>query len=118
MSLIEFLIFYLFLTGAEVYTIASYQSGIAIAVPDKIRVILLIFSFKWPKISVLAVIYQVCTYSLLLCLGICYLVPQDFFINALQDVERIFTIAVRTQVTALFLVAMAEEGIYYLKTRQ
>lgn len=118
MSIAEFLISYLFLTCAEAHTIASYRSCISVAVPSKVRIALLIFSFKWSKISILAVIYQVCTYITLLFLAFCYLVTQDFLISTFPNVEQAFTFAVRIQLTVFFLVAMVEEGIYYLKTRR
>lgn len=115
MSGIEFTFFYLFLTSAEASTIASNPSGLSIAVPDKVRAALLIFSFKWPKISVLAVLYQICTFALY---GFFLLSRLDgvriVLINSVPDIELVYTWIVRIQVTVLFLIAMAEEGLYYL----
>lgn len=113
---IIFSVSYLLFACAEAYRIASYESGIAIRISDKARVALLIFSFKWPKISVLAVVYQICTYILY---GFFLLSRldgmQSFLAKVIPDINQIYTWAIYSQMIGLFLIAMIEEGVYYLR---
>lgn len=111
-----FVVSYPVWTCASAYRIASYESGIAVRVSDKARAALLIFSFKWPKISVMAVIYQIFTCVLL---GF-YLVSrldwaQSFLEENVPNINQVYTWALLVQVVGIFLVALAEEGIYYLR---
>ena len=112
---IMFSVCYLFFACAEAYRIASYESGIAVRVSDKARAALLIFSFKWPQISVLAVVYQVCTYILY---GFFLLSRLDsvqaFLARSVPNINQIYTWAVYCQLVGLFLIALIEEGVYYL----
>ena len=113
-----FLAFYLLWTCMSAYRIASYESGLAIKVPDSVRVALLIFYFKRSKISVLAVVYQIYTYFML---GLFLLSRfgwmQSFLIQNFPNANQVYTWALEIQIFGLFLVAMGEEGIYYLRTR-
>lgn len=111
-----FVVAYLVWTCASAYRIASYESGIAVRISDKLRAALLIFSFKWPKISVMAVIYQIFTYVML---GF-YLVSrldwaQSFLKENVPNINQIYTWALLVQVVGVFLLALLEEGIYYLR---
>lgn len=62
---ILFVIVYLVWTCAAAYRIASYESTWAVKISDKVRISLLIFSFRLPKISALAVTCQIFTYIML-----------------------------------------------------
>lgn len=111
-----FVVSYLVWTCASAYRIASYESGIAVRISDELRAALLIFSFKLPKISVMAVIYQAFTYIML---GF-YLVSrldwaQSFLKEKVPNINQIYTWVLLVQVVGIFLVALAEEGIYYLR---
>lgn len=110
-----FVIFYLVLTCGSAYRIASYESGLAVKVPDQIRVWLLIFSFKWPKISILAVVYQIYTYVMLsffLISRVSWM--QTYLKEKIPNINLIYTRAFWVQTVGLFLIALAEEGVYYL----
>lgn len=114
-----FIAFYLVLTCGSAYRIASYESAWAIRISDAARVALLIFYFKRAKISIMAVIYQVYTYVMLSF----YLVSrfdwaQSFLKEKIPDIDRIYTWAFVVQVVGIFLVALAEEGVYYLRSRR
>lgn len=112
---ILFVTVYLFWTCASAHRIASYESAWAVRVPDKVRVGLLIFSFRWPKISVLAVICQIFTYIMLSF----FLVSrfgwmQDWLIKSVHSINQIYTGAFLFQV-ALIVIALVEEGIYWFR---
>lgn len=114
-----FVVFYLVLACGSAYRIAAYKSAWAIRVSDTVRVALLIFNFKQAKISVMAIIYQIYTYIML---GF-YLISrldcvQSFLKENVPNIDVIYTWAFYVQVFGIFLVALAEEGIYYLKTRR
>lgn len=111
-----FVVFYLVLTCGSAYRIASYESAWAIRVSDAVRAALLIFNFKRPRISIMAVIYQICTYIML---GF-YLASrlnwvQSFLRKRIPDIDQIYTWAFVVQVVGIFLVALLEEGIYHLR---
>lgn len=119
MDSVLFVAFYLVLTCGSAYRIASYKSAWEVRVSDTARLALLIFYFKREKISIMAVIYQVCTYIML---GF-YLISrlgwvQSFLKEKVPNIDQIYTLAFGIQVVGIFLVALAEEGIYYLKTRR
>lgn len=114
-----FVVCYLVWTCGLAYRIASYKSAWEIRVPDPVRVALLIFYFKREEISVMAIIFQIYTYIML---GF-YLVSrldcvQFFLIENIPDIDVIYTWALAIQSFGIFPVALAEEGIYYLKTRR
>ncbi len=116
MNQVLYFVSYVYLAWLAVYQIADHESAIAIYVSDKVRVALLIFSFKWPKISVLAVVYQVCNYIILsFYLATRLRVVYDFVFQRIPNLDVIYTGVVHANLFGLFLIAMAEELIYYLR---
>ncbi len=108
---------YLVFTCSAAYRIASYESAWAVRVPDKARKGLLIFNSRRPEISVLAVVSQIFTYILLSCFLISRFWAQDWLKTYLPNANKISAGAVWFQV-ALIVVALVEEGIYWLRKRR
>lgn len=112
-----FIGFYLLISCILVRRIAAYDSFLGIRISVFARKILLIFSFEKPKISIMAVIYQIYTYIMLALFVCSRFASLDFLQAIFYDPNLMYTYALRIQLFLLLPLAILELGVCYLVNR-
>ena len=105
---------YLFVVCCGVNTLAGYESFLEIWISDYVRVFLLIFSFRRPRISVLCVISQIFAYFMIGVFIISRFRSLDFLYAISSDPNTFFTNLLKIHLFVFFPIAFMEAGICYL----
>lgn len=95
-------------------TIAKYDSFIGVRAPLCIRRVFLIFSFQRNRISAMAVVFQVYTYTMFLIFVVSRFVPFNFLSAYIPDVNGLYKLLQQVQYAVLAPISLLELGVCYL----
>ncbi|MEA4920352.1 MAG: hypothetical protein VB078_05500 [Clostridiaceae bacterium] len=107
---VYFLAYFIAMCGGVKY-MAENKSYIGVNVSDKCRRLLLIFSFKENKISIISVVSQIYLYIMLALFVISKVIPPEVIAVVSNDINELLSKLAFIHIAVIFPVGMIESSI-------